>query len=73
MSNRPLLLPLFCSAELLEGTHMTENYLNQIEREEAREAQMFGDGHCYRHHYRSNGRSGGVCDGCGDHIGAEEL
>lgn len=52
---------------------MTDNYLHEIEREEARDAAMFATGYCYRHHYVSDRRGGGVCIDCGENIGAQEL
>ena len=50
-----------------------ENMVHVHEREEARAAQWFDDGPCYRHDYGSDGRGGGVCRDCGDTIGADEL
>jgi hypothetical protein len=43
------------------------------EREEARDAMRYTTGTCYRHHYVSDRRGGGVCTDCGDTIGADEL
>jgi hypothetical protein len=52
---------------------MSDNYLHEIEREEARDAAMFFTGPCYRHDYRNAIGGGGVCIDCGDYISGDEL
>lgn len=53
------------------------NPIHEAEREESRDArrhaEMTGVASCYRHHFVSDGRGGGVCRDCGDTISAGEL
>lgn len=52
---------------------MSDNYLHEIEREEARDAAMFDTGPCYRHDWRAARDGGGICIDCGDYISEAEL
>ena len=42
------------------------------EGEEARDAQRFAAGPCYRHDFHSDGHGGGVCE-CGETLSRDEL
>lgn len=49
-----------------------------IDREESRSAREAAeregdDMDCYEHHWRADGRGGGVCTGCGETVDRDEL
>lgn len=68
-----LALASTAAAAILKEHIVTDNYLHEIEREEARCAAMFDYGPCYRHDYRRYPHAGIICRDCGDEIGEDEL